>query len=137
MPPRKRRIREISHLDEPRLSREQAARFREGIDLFNGKKYWEAHEAWEDVWKTMSDRPEDDGEIILRGLIQFTAGLHGLSSGKPEGGRSNLEKAREKLGLFPGRFLGVNLGQIVSVILASEAAPRELLDYRIGWSSNE
>ncbi|MFQ6616505.1 MAG: DUF309 domain-containing protein [Fidelibacterota bacterium] len=131
MPPRKRSVREISHLQEPRLSREQYAHFREGIDLLNRGKYWEAHESWEDVWKTMTDRPEDDGEIILRGLIQFTAGLHGLSVGKRQGGTSNLQKAREKLELFPGRFLGVDLNDIVSFIRKSLHTPGELPGYQI------
>lgn len=117
------------------MSRQQSDRLEEGIQLFNREKYWECHEAWEDVWKTMTDRPEDDSEIIVRGLIQFAAGLHGLSMGKNEGGRSNLEKARKKLARFPGVFLGIDLKQIVFSIQKSRDAPWRLLGYQIRRSS--
>lgn len=137
MPPKKRSLTEITDLREPRLSGEQRKHFEEGIRLFNSGKYWEAHEAWEDVWKAMTDRPEDDGEIILRGLIQLTAGLHGLSQGKRGGGRSNLQKAREKLSLFPRRFLGVDLDRIVFSIQNHQGTPGELLGFRIRWKSKK
>jgi uncharacterized protein len=46
----------------------------EGIGLFNGGSYWEAHEAWERDW--MPDRTGPDGGFY-KGLIQVAAGcLH-------------------------------------------------------------
>lgn len=137
MPPRKRTIKEISHLHEPRLTGQQNSDFQKGISLFNQGNYWEAHEAWEDVWKTLSDRPEDDGEIILRGLIQFTAGLHKLSTGKLKGGLANLAKAHEKLKLYPDRFLGVDLTEILSSVELSQDTPLELLGYQIRWTDKQ
>lgn len=45
-----------------------------GIELFNGGRYWEAHEAWEESW--MPDRKGPDGGFY-KGLIQVAAGcLH-------------------------------------------------------------
>jgi predicted metal-dependent hydrolase len=45
-----------------------------GIDLFNRGLYWEAHEAWEEVW--MPDRRGPD-RGFYKGLIQIAAGcLH-------------------------------------------------------------
>ncbi|MEE2960348.1 MAG: DUF309 domain-containing protein [Myxococcota bacterium] len=42
-----------------------------GIELFNAGYYWEAHEAWEGIWKTV-DRKGLVGEF-LQGLIQLAA----------------------------------------------------------------
>jgi len=46
----------------------------EGIELFNGGRYWDAHEAWERDW--MPDRKGPDSSFY-KGLIQIAAGcLH-------------------------------------------------------------
>jgi predicted metal-dependent hydrolase len=51
-----------------------SAGLQHGIDLFNSGKYWEAHEAWEEVW--MPDRRGPDAGFY-KGLIQIAAGcLH-------------------------------------------------------------
>lgn len=52
-------------------------RFREneeflfGIDLFNHGFYWEAHEAWEGVWRRCARGTVQ--HVFLQGLIQITA----------------------------------------------------------------
>src|SRR3981081_2459548 len=51
-----------------------SAGLQHGIDLFNSGRYWEAHEAWEEVW--MPDRKGPDASFY-KGLIQIAAGcLH-------------------------------------------------------------
>ncbi|GAC1476185.1 MAG: DUF309 domain-containing protein [Candidatus Dormibacteraceae bacterium] len=51
-----------------------SAGLQHGIDLFNSGRYWEAHEAWEEVW--MPDRKAPDASFY-KGLIQIAAGcLH-------------------------------------------------------------
>ncbi|MFQ6674133.1 MAG: DUF309 domain-containing protein [Fidelibacterota bacterium] len=137
MPPRKRRIAEVSRLEEPELSEEQEVLFTRGLELFNRQRYWEAHESWEDLWKTLTNGPEDDWEIVMRGLIQLAAGLHGLSLGKSTGGASNLLKARTKLEIHDGRFLGVDMDKIVATIESSVGRPQELLGYLIERSTGD
>lgn len=57
-----------------------------GIELFNQGRYWDAHEAWEEVW--MPDRWGPDRDFY-KGLIQVAAGcLHY--------GRRNRRGARNK-----------------------------------------
>ena len=47
---------------------------REGIDLFNSGRYWDAHEVWERDW-TPDRKGPDSG--FYKGLIQVAAGcLH-------------------------------------------------------------
>ena len=40
----------------PLRSGEADRLFREGIALFNGVRYWHAHEAWETMWRAATTR---------------------------------------------------------------------------------
>ena len=135
MPPRKRTLSEIGQLAEPTFSRSQREQWVVGIELFNRRRYWEAHEAWENVWRDMTNKPEDDGEIILRGLIQFAAGLHSLSRGKTAGAISNLSKSKEKLALCQMPFRGIDLSSLVSALQSSINTPHMLSGYQIERTS--
>ncbi|MDP6533282.1 MAG: DUF309 domain-containing protein [Candidatus Marinimicrobia bacterium] len=135
MPPRKRKLDEISFVQDPVLNTEQDAAFRKGVNLFNSGEYWEAHEAWEDTWMPMTDEKEDDGEIILRGLIQFTAGLHGLTSEKPGLGERNLRKAEVKLSLIQHPFLGIDIPDICKRLKASESDRTALTEIKLSEPS--
>jgi hypothetical protein len=54
-----------------------------GIDLFNHGYWWEAHEAWENVW--MGTKKNDLEGRYLQALIQFSAALLKLLSGNKKG----------------------------------------------------
>ena len=72
----------------PPLDHAEAHRlFAEGVALFNGVRYWHAHEAWETLWRAAADEDRD----FYQGLIQIAAGLLHLQ-------RRNLRGARNKLG---------------------------------------
>lgn len=46
--------------------------FRQGVELFNAGRYFEAHEPWEEIWRSTSPEPRD----LFQGLVQVAAGLH-------------------------------------------------------------
>lgn len=72
----------------PPLDAAEARRlFGEGVALFNGVRYWHAHEAWETLWRAAPNEDRD----FYQGLIQIAAGLLHLK-------RRNLRGARNKLG---------------------------------------
>ncbi|MCH7575999.1 MAG: DUF309 domain-containing protein [Candidatus Marinimicrobia bacterium] len=131
MSPRKRKRSELGRLSEPHLSQNQEVEFARGVALFNKQHYYEAHEAWENVWREMTDSPSDDAEIIIRGLIQFAAGLHSLTLGKLKGATGNLIKAKDKLAIYNKQFLGIDLTGLVSAIRSSKNKPGELSGYQI------
>jgi uncharacterized protein len=87
------------------LSPEEQARFAEGIALFNAGKFWEAHEAWEEIWQS---HPED-GRFFIQGLIQLAAAYHQLQRKIHRGFAIHLERAQNRLVLFPDTFLGINV----------------------------
>src|SRR5215210_5054094 len=60
--------------------------FQRGVALFNGVRYWHAHEAWETLWRAAPDEERD----FYQGLIMVAAGLLHLQ-------RRNLRGARNKL----------------------------------------
>ena len=53
-----------------------------GLDLFDHRYYWEAHEVWEAVWKAV---PEGSERQLLQGLIQLSAATlkHHLGQPRP------------------------------------------------------
>ena len=80
----------------------------EGIHLFNARKFFEAHEALEEVWL----KAEGDEKIFLHGLIQVAAAFHHHSKGNPAGFRSLLEKGMRKLNRFGDEMEDVNLASL-------------------------
>lgn len=55
--------------------------FRWGADLFNHGYYWEAHEAWEPLWRAA--RRGDPRRALLKGLILMAAAGVKAREGKP------------------------------------------------------
>ncbi|MCI0423313.1 MAG: DUF309 domain-containing protein [Acidobacteria bacterium] len=92
--------------------------FERGVALFNSGKFWEAHEAWEEIWK---NRPED-GRFFIQGLIQLAAAYHQLGKRVHRGVLIHLKQAQERLKLFPADFLGIQVAALLEVIDASLAA---------------
>lgn len=103
-----------SLLLEPVLSPEEQQEYERGWKLFNDGEFWHAHEAWENVWK---QRPEPS-RIFFQGIIQLAAAYHLLFVKCRYGGMiGNLDKAEEKLRLFPGRFLDVDVQLLLAAII--------------------
>lgn len=85
-----------------------------GVDLYNFRYYWEAHEAWEGLWKTT--KKADLSWTFLRGLIQIAAALlkreqrrwRGVES-LSHSGRSRLKHVCE----VKTEYCGVNLSEFL------------------------
>jgi len=108
---RKKRVDEIdpSSLREFDLTGNQKRVFALGIELFNHGKFWEAHEAWEQIWRER----EEESRIFFQGIIQAAAAFHlAFEKIRPAGAKNNCEKALTILELFPVRFLGINVEEL-------------------------
>ncbi|HET6272405.1 MAG TPA: DUF309 domain-containing protein [Bacteroidota bacterium] len=111
----KKSVHEIdpSLLAEPLLDDEDWGNYVHGWQLFNERKFWHAHEAWEQVWK----RSSSESRIFFQGIIQLAAAYHLLTVPlRYNGMMRNFEKAEEKLGLFPTIFLGVDVKSLLDAI---------------------
>jgi hypothetical protein len=63
------------------------------FDLFNHGYYWEAHEAWEELWHA-SQRSGPTADL-LKGLIKLAAAGVKAREGRPDGVRRHARRARE------------------------------------------
>ncbi|MBI4455122.1 MAG: DUF309 domain-containing protein [Acidobacteria bacterium] len=67
-----------------------------GVDLYNFAYFWEAHEAWEEIWRTTERN--DLPERFLKGVIQLAAALlkrhQGFSRGMSHLSRRGLDRLR-------------------------------------------
>jgi predicted metal-dependent hydrolase len=84
-----------------------------GIDLFNGGRFFAAHEAWEEIWRSTTPEPRD----LFQGLIQVAAALHQhLDLRRTEGPRRTLAKARRRLGPFAPETLGIDVETLLDQV---------------------
>jgi uncharacterized protein len=89
-------------------SAQRNKKFEEGLAHFNAKKFFEAHEFWEEIWLVETE-PE---KTFLQGLIQITAAFHHYQSGNPEGAESLLAAGIVKLLRFPKDHRGLAIGAL-------------------------
>jgi uncharacterized protein len=82
--------------------------FEKGIELFNAGRFFECHEAWEEVWK----RAGGDAKRFYQGLIQIAVAILHAQRGNREGAASVYAKADRNLARFPDDYMGVALGRL-------------------------
>jgi hypothetical protein len=83
--------------------------FREGVALFNGARYWHAHEAWETIWRAADERERD----FFQGLIQIAAGLLHLQRRNPRGARNKLAEGIAKLRGYQPVHRGAGVTELI------------------------
>ena len=95
------------------LSAEDRHEVQHGISLFNGGKFWHAHEAWELVWQ----RQAEDERLFFQGLIQLAAAYHHLTRKHHRPGYvNNLKKAEAILRVFAPEYLGISITPLLEAI---------------------
>ena len=93
----------------PPLAPAQAHRlFAEGVALFNGVRYWHAHEAWETLWRAAPDEDRD----FYQGLIQVAAGLLHLKRRNLRGARNKLREGIARLRPYQPAYHGVFVNEL-------------------------
>jgi predicted metal-dependent hydrolase len=94
----------------PPLDPAEAERaFRRGISLFNGVRYWHAHEEWERLWRAAPDEERD----FYQGLIQVAAGLLHLQRKNLRGARTKLAQGIERLRPYQPAHQGVFVNELI------------------------
>jgi hypothetical protein len=76
--------------------------------LHNEGSYYDAHEAWEELW---IDETDDEVRLFLQGLIQVTSAFHKVFfQRQPSSAGRLLARGLEKLAPYPEEYRGVLLG---------------------------
>jgi hypothetical protein len=83
--------------------------FRRGVALFNGVRYWHAHEAWETLWRAAPEEERD----FYQGLIQVAAGLLHLQRRNARGAKNLLSQGLDKLRKYLPTHRGIFVNELV------------------------
>ena len=83
--------------------------FQDGIILFNDKKYYDAHESWEELWTEY----KLDDDIFIQGLIQLAVAFFHITNLNLKGSRNLFIKCLPKLKNFPPNHRNLNLSEII------------------------
>jgi len=87
--------------------------FRHGIDLFNGGDFFEAHEAWEEIWRSTTPEPR----TFFQGLIQVAAAMHQFRDlHRRDGPRNTLAKARGHLEAYGPVACGLDMAALLATV---------------------
>lgn len=90
--------------------KEQHDLLHRGVALFNGLRYWHAHEAWETLWRAADEEDRD----FYQGLIMVAAGLLHLQRRNARGARNKLAEGLAKL----RRYEPAHRGLVVTELAA-------------------
>jgi predicted metal-dependent hydrolase len=94
-------------IEESRRRRDEVL-FERGVALFNSRHFFEAHEAWEEIW--LHTQPPE--KTFLQGLIQVTAAFHHHSRENLRGFKSLLRAGLLKLEVFPAEHRGLQIERL-------------------------
>ena len=81
----------------------------DGLNFFNARQYYEAHEAWEDLWRVT----RGPLRLFYQGLVQAAVGLHHFNNDNANGGRAQLTKSVSKLEQYPARFCQIDNSRLI------------------------
>ncbi len=95
-------------------------RYLAGIELFNRREYFEAHEVWEELWHDTCG-PE---RRFYQGLIQAAVAVYHAGNGNARGARRLFHSGRRYMTAFASHHLGLDVSEFWS---AMERALAEFL----------
>lgn len=111
-----RRSQKILHPDLAPEERERL--FHAGIALFNSGRFHDAHDAWEEIWRSTTPEPRD----LFQGLIQVAAALHQfLDLHRADGPRRTFAKARLRLEPYRPSASGIDVQDLLDQVGRWEA----------------
>ncbi len=98
----------------------------DGIQLFNEHEFFDAHEAWEDVWHAAYGIKRD----FYQGMIQCSVALEHFRRSNPRGVISLYKTYQTKFREVPQRFMGLNvpafltqMREILRPVIEAEPVP--------------
>ena len=82
-----------------------------GVDLFNRWYFWEAHEAWEPLWRAQP--PDSEPARVIQGLIGAAAALLKLHLREAKAARTLRRAASDRLNAFRGTvWMGLEVDRL-------------------------
>jgi uncharacterized protein len=97
-------------------------RYLKGIEHFNAREFYDAHEVWEELWHQLQG-PEAD---FVQGLIQFATALHHFEAHNLKGARILYGGGVELLTPLGETFWGLPVAKLLADM---KAAMNDVLPY--------
>ena len=82
---------------------------REGAAEYDARRFWHAHEAWEQAWHALRAAGRADEAAYLRGMILVAAALENATRGKEEGFKRQFAEGLHALKAHPGARAALGL----------------------------
>ncbi|MHB8846545.1 MAG: DUF309 domain-containing protein [Nitrospirota bacterium] len=92
------------------MSREQQEALDRGINLFNEKRFFEAHEEWEEEWRLMT---EGEDKTFFQGLILASAAFLHYTRHECMGAKELLKRSIPSLRAGMDGHPDVSVGQLI------------------------
>ena len=83
--------------------------FLKGVELFNNKQFYDAHDYWEELW---SEYYLPDAKFI-QGLIQLSVGYFHITNLNMNGANGLLSKSIKKLSQFKPQCRGIDVNYLI------------------------
>ena len=93
----------------------------DGIDLFNTRKFYAAHDSWEYLW---TEYPLKDS-LFIQGLIQLSVAYFHITNLNLTGSKNLFNKCLPKLKKFPNYHRNINVEEI---IISAEISLNKVMD---------
>ncbi|KAG2480946.1 MAG: hypothetical protein NPMRth3_80003 [Nitrosopumilales archaeon] len=98
------------HVVEEEIEKEQG--IKDGIFYFNNERFWEAHEAWEGVWKKCNGLEKE----VIQGIILVAVAFAHSQKNNDSVGLGMFGRALEKIGDFTGMYHNIDVDRIRKLI---------------------
>lgn len=86
---------------------------RRGVELFNAGRFFDAHEPWEEIWRSRSPEPRH----FFKGLVQVAAGLHiWHERGRAAPATRVLRRGMQRLEPFRPAALGIDVEALLEAL---------------------
>ncbi len=89
----------------------------EGLDRFNRRAFFDAHESLEAAWRAEPGKVRD----LYHGILQLAVAWHHVERGSHSGALHSLARAQHWLAGFPGECHGLNVDAIRAQVEALRA----------------
>ncbi len=100
-----------------------------GLNCFNRKAFYEAHEHFERAWR----QTEDDSREFYRALLHLSGGFYRLTQDRPQGAKKFFTHGQKWIRTFSGTFGGIQTNVLESlftkliIALDQEEPSREII----------
>lgn len=97
--------------------------FKRGLELSRGGAWFEAHEAFEDAWRTCDETERD----FFQGLVHVVVSAYQRARGKTVAAESQRQKALRRLAAYAPAHRALDVASLLAALDRAEPDPREHL----------